>query len=732
LFRSRLFQVLALLLASLLAHASGFPKLATVHVGVNPISAQGGDVNGDGKNDLVVVNYGNNFGQGAVHGTLSVLLGKGDGTFQPPQITPLVSDPTVLILADFDGDHHFDALVGGSFRGENFLEFRHGNGDGTFAPSKVFSAPFGLGINPTAPLAAADFNGDGKLDLISFVTDVNGLQMVILLGNGDGSFGMPRTTVISSLAFGVSDYVAVADFDNDGKIDVAFTFNDGLSVNLGNGDGTFRALSFFSEPGINLERLVPLDFNADGRLDLVIKGLFGTLRVYLGNGDGTFRFSQAFSTDSVIGFLAAADVSGDGRPDVIVGDSTHVTIFVNNDLLPPKPLRYSLGIASGSIKSSLVLEDLNKDGKLDLIAVGGFKPGVAVVAMGIGEGELNAPRMFRTALSISSLAIADFNGDGRSDVVTLNTGNPGGAIFVTKGLGTDLLGSYHKVDLTGFQFASCCLALADFNNDGKLDVLFANSLPAFPQDATLSVLLGNGDLTLQPPIEYSLPRGGLLPVVGDFNRDGTPDVAVAFSNGVQILLGNGDGTFRAGITVPGNVERIAIADFNRDGKLDLVTGQLLNVMLGNGDGTFRQVSNSSSAELGPIIAADINADGLPDIVTVDRNGLSVYLGNGDGTFQAGLSTTFKVGGSALVAADFNRDGKMDVAVIQNLGSSAALPVPVATVFYGRGDGTFRAPVPILAGGTVAALSVADMDRNGTPDLIVTNGSSLITVLLNQP
>jgi hypothetical protein len=108
------------------------------------------------------------------------------------------------------------------------------------------------------------------------------------------------------------------------------------------------------------------------------------------------------------------------------------------------------------------------------------------------------------------------------------------------------------------------------------------------------------------------------------------------------------------------------------------------------------------------------------------------LGNGDGTFQDGLSTAFKVGGSALVAADFNRDGKLDVAVIEDLGSSVAFPVPVATVFYGRGDGTFRPPVPISAGGTVTALSVADMDRNGTPDLIVTGGAGLITVLLNRP
>jgi len=89
------------------------------------------------------------------------------------------------------------------------IEFRHGNGDGTFAPSKVFSAPFGLGINPTVPFAAADFNGDGKLELISFAIDINGLQMIILLGNGDGSFATPRTTLVSSLGFGVSDYVAV-------------------------------------------------------------------------------------------------------------------------------------------------------------------------------------------------------------------------------------------------------------------------------------------------------------------------------------------------------------------------------------------------------------------------------------------------------------------------------------------------------------------------------------------
>ena len=711
-----------LLIASPFAHASGFPALRSFWVGSNPaIAAAGGDLNGDAKKDLVVVHYCNP-NTTCTHGTLSVLLGKGNGSFESATTSALLSLPSRLILADLNGDGHLDAVVGGTYLGNDVIEVRLGNGDGTFRASNVFPTA----INSFLTLKAADFNGDGKLDLVGISGES---ELVTLPGKGDGTFGPPRFTSLPAPARVLGDYLAIGDFDNDGKLDVAVTvFFDRLSVSLGNGDGTFRPLSLF-RPGVPLNKLVAADFNGDGTLDLIIVGET-VLWVFHGNGDGTFRITQQFNPAGVFGFstfiLATADLDGNGKPDIVLGDSAKLTILLNpGSASPPRTLYYSLGVGGFAPGSSLVLEDLNGDSLLDAVTV----DGAAIVALGIGHGELGAPRRFRTSPFSTGIAVGDFNNDDKLDVATVNLY---GAVFTIMGFGNGSLGGYRKAKAGSIDsFGTCCLTLADFNNDGKLDALVMGTFSAS------GIFLGNGDRTFQPPID--LPAGSAS-VVGDFNRDGKLDVVIAFGDlpGIQLYFGNGDGTFRAGPVFGQNLNtaRIAAADFNRDGKLDLVVG--FSVLLGNGDGTFRTPMGFGSGEFGPIITYDINGDDLPDILTLDRSGLSVFLGNGDGTFQAALNTPFKTAFTpfqipvhGLALGDFNRDGKPDVASIIDIGSTFP-PVPVACVLYGHGDGTFRSPVPLRAGGIAIDLAVGDMDRNGTPDLVVTDGSNLFTVLLNQP
>ena len=721
-----LLLVSTLLIASSFAHGSGFPVLHSFPVGSNPtIASAGGDLNGDGKNDLVVVHYCNlnNPTTTCTHGTLSVLLGKGNGSFESATTSALVSLPSHLILADLNGDGHLDVVVGGKYSGNDVIEVRLGNGNGTFGPPNVFPTVLDMGLgNPSQAFRAADFNGDGKLDLLGISGES---ELVTLPGKGDGTFGPPRFTSLPAPARVLDDYLAIGDFDNDGKLDVALTvfagsFFNSLSVNLGNGDGTFRPLSLF-KPGRGLNNLVAADFDGDGTLDLVIQGET-VLRLFHGNGDGTFQISRQFNPAGVPGaFLVTADLDGNGKPDIVLGDSAKLTILLNpGSASPPRTLYYSLGVGGFAPGSSLVLEDLNGDSLLDAVTV----DGAAIVAPGIGHGELGAPRRFRTSPFSTGIAVGDFNNDDKLDVATVNLY---GAVFTIMGFGNGSLGGYRKAKAGSIDsFGTCCLTLADFNNDGKLDALVMGTFSAS------GIFLGNGDRTFQLPID--LPAGSAS-VVGDFNRDGKLDVVIALGDlpGIQLYFGNGDGTFRAGPVFGQNLNtaRIAAADFNRDGKLDLVVG--FSVLLGNGDGTFRTPMGFGSGEFGPIITYDINGDDLPDILTLDRSGLSVFLGNGDGTFQAALNTPFKTAFTpfqipvhGLALGDFNRDGKPDVASIIDIGS------PVACVLYGHGDGTFRSPVPLRAGGIAIDLAVGDMDRNGTPDLVVTDGSNLFTVLLNQP
>jgi hypothetical protein len=236
-------------------------------------------------------------------------------------------------------------------------------------------------------------------------------------------------------------------------------------------------------------------------------------------------------------------------------------------------------------------------------------------------------------------------------------------------------------------------------------------------------------------------------VIGDFNGDGHPDLAVAnngfsvFGN-VSLFLGNGDGTFQAPVTISvGNnfLYWITAGDFNNDGKLDLavVNGGspgTVSVLLGNGDGTFQPPSTPTSVGTNPsfVVAADLNGDGKLDLVVtdylVDSNNVNVVLGNGDGTFQT--AATYTAGKQPIVAAiaDFNGDGLPDIAVA-NAGTSVGGSV---ALLLGTGGGAFKPGAPVGAGAVPYSLAVGDFNGDGKPDLAVANIQGFnITILLNH-
>jgi hypothetical protein len=279
---------------------------------------------------------------------------------------------------------------------------------------------------------------------------------------------------------------------------------------------------------------------------------------------------------------------------------------------------------------------------------------------------------------------------------------------------------------------------ADFNGDGIPDLAIMDIA-----GDTVTVLLGNGDGTFQPPI--TTPIAALVPwsmVEGDLNGDGIPDLAYLSvsadpgSTEMSILLGNGDGTFTAGATytvaqVNEEDVSIAVADFNRDGILDLAVpnagNDTMGIFLGNGDGTFAQTSSSPSTGDEPIGAAvgDFNGDGIPDLAVTDygASSITILLGNGDGTFT---SNTFSEGAAtgqepfAIVAADFNGDGTPDLAVVHEVAN-------MISVFTGKGDGTFT-PSWQYVFGVAQDIAVADFNGDGIPDLAVPTGGQIPLLL----
>jgi hypothetical protein len=333
--------------------------------------------------------------------------------------------------------------------------------------------------------------------------------------------------------------------------------------------------------------------------------------------------------------------------------------------------------------------------------------------------------------------VSDFNRDGKMDIAVASyygvTSPPGVQIFLGKGDGT-----FGPPAIYDANNGAGAMAVADFNHDGTPDLVAVNEAGAF-----VSVLLGNGDGTFQGPVNYGVPGGPAGIVVGDFNDDGNLDIATTDQYDgtcycVSILLGNGDGTFREPpITTPlskAYPESLVAGHFDGDKNLDLAVtlnfesqGEV-QILLGNGDGTFR-LGNSYAVtpDSGAIIAADFRKNGKTDLAVAEFEGMgvAVLLGNGDGTFQQPL--VYEVVSSlAVAAADMNGDGIPDLVAV-SVGSSSGS----AAVLLGNGDGTFQNATIYPAGEFPNALAVADFNGDHRPDItIVDQTGSRQYVLLN--
>jgi hypothetical protein len=305
------------------------------------------DVNGDGKPDLVVTNFYSN--------TVGVLLGNGDGTFQPVVTYGTAgaggSNPYSVAVADVNGDGKPDLVVV-NYVMANFLSktvaVLLGNGDGTFQPAVAYGSG---GVIPVS-VAIADVNGDGKPDLLvanfwASFQNLNG-TVGVLLGNGDGTF-QPPVAYASGGTGGSGGSVAVADVNGDGKLDllVANEGNGSVGVLLGNGDGTFQPVVTYGSGGSGANSVAVADVNGDGKPDLLVAtSLSTTVGLLLGNGDGTFQSAVTYGSGGFnrASSVAVADVNGDARPDLLVGTCANfscsigaVGVLLNNtaDKTPP-------------------------------------------------------------------------------------------------------------------------------------------------------------------------------------------------------------------------------------------------------------------------------------------------------------------------------------------------------------------------------------------------------------
>jgi hypothetical protein len=362
-------------------------------------------------------------------------------SFSPATSFPVGTNPQAVVTADFNNDGKLDLATSNydDATGDGSVSVLLSNGDGSFQTAQTFATgPYPLS------LAAGDFNADGKIDLASANNGgdyPNGVS--ILLGNGDGTFAAP---VGVSVEWAPPNSIATGDLNADGKLDLVVTSDDPwggdyLSVLLGHGDGSFAAPIGYDSYYGQLFSPTLADFNGDGKVDLAVAGwqMYGAI-VYLGNGDGTLQEPLVFGSDTGSGSnsVTAGDFNGDGKIDLVTTNyfSNSVSVLLGNgDGSFAPPLSFIAGTGPGSATAS----DVNGDGKLDVIVTSpGAAPPAVSVLLGNGDGGLAAPITTpapapATGGAPVSVVMADFNGDGRPDAAAAVIGSNNVAILLNDG-----------------------------------------------------------------------------------------------------------------------------------------------------------------------------------------------------------------------------------------------------------------------------------------------------------
>jgi hypothetical protein len=651
-------------LFTLLGDGKGqFGNLVTSHPPINDESFLKGatvaDINGDGHPDLVYTD------------DPVVMYGVGDGTFTAARSNLIAG--TGCHLADFDKDGHLDLFCANSY----LLEIHHGNPDGTFTKTPVYSKNYG-NADFISPIAARDLNGDGYLDILALSAD----GLVIFFGKPGMHFADPVHYAFynaSGFDEDQGDPSLIADYNLDGNLDLAMPGVNGIYITYGRANGTFDAPPVIGS-GSTTGYSVVADFNEDGTPDIFASGTSGLL-LSLGKGNGWFS----------------------------------APVTVQGPLLPPK---FFLGSFS-----TLYLGDFNGDKHNDVIALNRAADGTFLpqLFLGRGDGTFQDPLPVTNVLPGNSYIVADVNRDGHDDLisVTLDAANATGTLNVLLSQGDGTLDPI-STTLPGNGYPYGLPAAADFNGDGKVDL----AEPAGGQN--IQILFGHSDGTFEAEAQMlSVPLFEDQPciyeqaiVIGDFDHDGKNDIAVhcvhAFAGAplgptaIFVYYGKGDGSFSPPLeaAVLDRLYANSIAsDLNGDGLSDLV----LSTKEGDGDdsdyrGTAISIVHSlpgrkfsgetnlvAGAGFASIAAADFTRDGQPDLLFTNGNlADTLVLLTNVGTPSLTLTSSANpsvIGQTVTITATISAPADLTV-----------LPSPGTITFEGLPDGNVSVPITFAASG----------------------------------
>jgi len=743
-------------------------------VGPDPYSIAIADINGDGKPDLIVANLYGDYGH-----TVSVLLsttptGSTTQNFASQQTFSAGYRPFSIAVADFNGDGRPDVVTAdenGSYVCILLNTTPPGASSASFAAQQIFLAGMTY-ISEAFSVGIADINGDGKPDLA--VTNPNDAAITVLLNQTTAGADTLNFSVPQAFASGSNPWHAtVADVSGDGKPDliVANFTGDTVSVLLNTTAPGAAAASFADrqafEAGEYVQSVLAADVNGDGKPDLIatndssVSVLLNTSPT--GAAIPSFLPPTTFDATANFGGLAVADLNGDGKPDLVVvnNNSANAAYVLTNTTVAgaatpsfasPQPF------ADGGRSTFLTGGDVNGDGKPDLIVanidVGSISVLLNTTAPPTAAINFAAQQTSATGTNPVASIAADINRDWLPDVVVANQGDNTVSILVNKTVPGATMPSFAAQQVFTLESSPSSIFAADINGDSKIDLITAN-----PTSNNVTVLLnttaaGAAASSFAYGQNFAAGSGAASVVAVDVNSDGKIDLIVANPNDddVSILLnttapGSAIPSFSSSTSAAGSKPcAVTAVDVNGDGKPDFIvtnsSGDTVSVQLnGTAPGAVTpSFAGLTAFDVGTsacgINAADINGDGLPDLIVAnqDDNTVSVLVnttvpGGTMPSFAAQQVFATALNPSSVIAADVNGDGKLDL-IVSN-ANDFSVSVLVNHTLPGSTTPSFAVRQDFASGLSPLTVEATDLNGDGKLDLFVANSlDDTVSVLLD--